>query len=124
MDYNVTGISSFGNATIRVHSIKGVNWSFYTMNFLSIITILTTSAWVDIGTHSNMVTNFEAVNIGTNLFHDSCYLMSIAQVKIYQFKDSFFFFFFKVNILLKEEERLIQRMCTVPFQRIHQFRDS
>ncbi len=83
MDNNVTGISSFGNSTIRIHTIKSENWSFGTNNFLSIIAILTIPAWVYIGSYSNMVANFEAVNIGTNVFHNSNNLMSGLQLQIY-----------------------------------------
>lgn len=76
MDNNVTGVSSFCNCTIRINSIESVNWTLYAVNFKSLITILTISAWVDISSHSNMVANFEAMTIWTYLFYNTCNLMS------------------------------------------------
>lgn len=76
MYYNGSGVSSFCNCTIKINTIKSVNRSLDTMNFESIVTILTIPARVDVGPHSNMVTNLETVDIGTNLCHNSSNLMS------------------------------------------------
>ena len=45
-----------------------------------------------------MVTNFEVMNIRTNLFHNSCNFMSGVQLQIYQFKEYIYDFYLFLNI--------------------------
>lgn len=81
MDNDVTRISTFRDGTISINAIKSKNCTFYTMNFKATVAILAISAGIDISTHTNMVTDFEAANTWTHLFHNSNNLMPSMHMK-------------------------------------------
>lgn len=74
MNNNVTRVASFSNRAIMINAIESKN-SFRTINFLSFITIFTLPAGVNIRSNTNMVSNFESLNIRPNLSHYSSNLM-------------------------------------------------
>lgn len=79
MDDNVRRISTPRDRTISVNSIKGVNGSFFATNFIPAIAVLTFSARINISAYSNMVTNLEVADTGTNFLYNSSNLMSVSK---------------------------------------------
>lgn len=67
MHYNVAWISPFCDRAIYVDTVESTNWPLWTMNLEKIIAIFAISAWANICSNANMITNFEAFDIGADL---------------------------------------------------------
>jgi len=79
MDNDVARISTLCNQAISINAIKSVNWSFFTTNFFLVIAMLTFSARINISAYSNMVTNLEVADTGSNFLYNSSNLMSVSE---------------------------------------------
>lgn len=79
MDNDVARISTLCNRAISINAIKSENQSFFTTNFFLVIAMLTFSARINISAYSNMVTNLEVADTGTNFLYNSSNLMSVSE---------------------------------------------
>ena len=77
MNNNVAGVAPFSNRAIIINAIESKNLAFYTTDFLSFITIFTLPTGVNKGSNTNMVSNFESMNIRPNFTHYSSNLMPL-----------------------------------------------
>lgn len=77
MNNNEARVTSFRDTTISIDSIECKDRSFGTTNLHPFITILAISTWIDISSHSDMITNFKTRNIWPNLFHYPNNLMAL-----------------------------------------------
>ena len=79
MDNDVARISTLCNGTISVNAIKSENQSLFTTNFFLVIAILTFSARINISAYTNMVTNLEVADTGSDFLYNSSNLMSVSE---------------------------------------------
>lgn len=63
MNNDVAGVASFCDRAIMINGVESENLPFHTTNFLSFVTVFTLPAGVDIRSNTNMVSNFESMNI-------------------------------------------------------------
>lgn len=77
MNYNESRISTLCDCTIHINRAKSTDDSLRAVDIHVHVTVLTISTRIDQSTHSNMISNLEALSIGTHLFNDSDNLMPV-----------------------------------------------